>query len=301
MPGIRMQATFDQRVDTRCFGAGVPRSAGGQGGDLWSAIDAIANVAERSMAAAWRLWAQRSAIEALMASTNGGLRDYRLPALLDGTAHGTTALASAAADLEPGTPLPLTGTDTGRGWRLQGDLPWVTNLPDDLYLIAVPVSLAGAQDYSVLLLSSEHDVLRRTPLDLPGLLGTHTVSVELRQVHFREDETLHDDGAAFMRQVRPALAALQCGVAIGMLRAALDSPDLRGSLRAEAKTIRLDANRCVASLGQMLDAERSQWRFDAALTIRSRLFELVQRAARLERRRFGNAAALLPRFEAMVR
>ena len=74
---------------------GVPVALGGEGGHTTDALDAISAVAEHSLAAAFVLWGHRAFIEYLLQSTNEGLRERWLPALLDGNTAGATGLSNA--------------------------------------------------------------------------------------------------------------------------------------------------------------------------------------------------------------
>lgn len=102
-----------------CCTAAFPPPWGGSG-SLQDLAQGAAGLSRASAAAAWVLWAQRLAIEALVQSGNVGLREYLLPDLLTGERAGTLPVSLATQ--------PLSGTDTGRGWRLQGLLPCVPKL-----------------------------------------------------------------------------------------------------------------------------------------------------------------------------
>jgi alkylation response protein AidB-like acyl-CoA dehydrogenase len=274
------------------FRAGVPTAMGGAGDRTWNAVLSLAAVAQHSVATAWALGSQRAAIQALMLSSNAGLRDFRLPQLVDGTLYGSTALGSATIERQGGDPLPLVGKDTGRGWRLNGRLSLAANLPNDLFALVVPVALAGAADYSVLLLTSEHDGLRTRPIDMDGLRGAFPVSLELKQVHFREDELLHADGAAFMHRLRPVLFAFQSAVAIGLIEAALYSVACKqcgGTLEAQMHGIRADSDHAVSALKHLVDAASADARLEAYAVLRGRLFDLARNACLLESRAMSDA------------
>ena len=269
------------------FRAGVPTAMGGVGDRIWSAVLSLAALAQHSVAAAWALGSQRAAIEALMLSSNAGLRDFRLPQLMDGSLYGSTALASATLERKAGDQLPLVGKDTGRGWRLNGQLASAANLPNDLFALVVPVALAGAADYSVLLLTSEHDGLDSRPIDMDGLRGAFPVSLELKQVHFREDELLHADGAAFMHRLRPVLFAFQSAIAIGLIEAALYSVACKqcgGAMESEMHAIRADSDYAVAALKHLVDPVPAGARLEAHTALRGRLFDIARRACLLESR-----------------
>jgi len=195
---------------------GVAVAQGGAGGDLGDAVEAVALLARHSLTAAWVLTCQHSFIGLLLAASNIGLREYLLPALLEGTQAGCV----------PGLGMPgpisaaLQAHDTGRGWRLQGELPEVSNLMRDGHLLAAPAVFEGSP--SLVLLSSDQDGLHKAPwADLPAARGACTANVAVTQVYFREDELLHGDAQALADALRPTWLALQAGLGLGLAEAAL--------------------------------------------------------------------------------
>ena len=131
------------------FRVGVPAAQGGSGGTTADAIEAIAAVAERSLIAAFVFWGQRTFIEYLLHSPNAGLRERYLPALLTGELAGATGLSNAMKFLSGIESLSISATPFGDGWRLAGNLPWVTNLRRAGFGVAAavqPASGAAAEE-----------------------------------------------------------------------------------------------------------------------------------------------------------
>ena len=218
-------------------GISVPRAQGGAGGRLCDAVESIIELAERSTTAAMRLWAHETLVDCLRQSGNVGLRDYHLPSLLEGSIAGTALLWPQISSLYGNASPAAMAHDTGRGWRLQGRLPPAHNLQRDWYVAAVPVAFAGSPTYSVVLLTSEHDGVRRVNggAALLDQEGEATVTLEFDRVLFREDELIASDGPALVELLRPAALVLRCGVLVGRMRA-----QLRNGTLPAAHTQRLD-------------------------------------------------------------
>lgn len=174
---------------TRVLRLGVPREHGGVGGCLRDAVEATASVAARDPADAAKLWAQRVLIEYLLHSPNVALRDYQLPALLERSIAGTAALWPLSGWSPARAPVAVVATDTGRGWHLDGHLPAIPNLDNDWYVAAIPIIFPASSTYSVGLVSSEQDGVSRAD----GL-----TTLQLRRVHFREDELIALDGPSLL-------------------------------------------------------------------------------------------------------
>lgn len=156
----------------------------------------LRRLAAEDPAAAARCAAQAQAVAALARARNRGLAEHLLPALLSGE-------RAACAAAGPGQ-APLVGTDTGRGWRLDGVLSGLANLSREGFTVLAPARLAGATGWVAL--RSEEDGLDLLPphpaQPLPWARAAQLGDVRCRAVFFREDEWLGDEDLA------PALQAL---------------------------------------------------------------------------------------------
>lgn len=181
-------------VDSDLLRCGLPAALGGNGGTLIDLAQAAARLAERSAASGHILWAQRMAIEAIAGSTNIGLREYLLPDLLSGERAASMPLSAR----------PLTGHDTGRGWRLDGQLDRVPNWQWMGCSIVTPVLLGTAPGWVVL--RSEEDGLRIGACAQAAPPLSRSVSVHCAGVFFREDEWL--GGPELAERLAPLAQAL---------------------------------------------------------------------------------------------
>ena len=145
---------------------------------------------------------QRLAIEALRGACNQGLAHYLLPQMLHAERAAALPLRLDVA--------PLSGQDTGRGWRLTGLLPWVANAPAGSFTLVAPVRL-GDEGQGWAALRGEEDGLDVLPPHAPDTppsawprwrQAAGLGDVRCRAFFFREDEWLGDDDAT------PALQAL---------------------------------------------------------------------------------------------
>ncbi|ODP31448.1 acyl-CoA dehydrogenase family protein [Pandoraea sp. ISTKB] len=206
---------------------GVPVELGGTGGTIGDAIDNVAEVAGHSFAAAFVLWGQRTFIEYLLQSPNRALRDRLLPALLCGELAGATGLSNAMKFLSAIEPLQIRATDTPRGnganaWRINGGLPWITNLRKQGFVAAAAVDHEAGGPPSIFAIA--HDapgVTRSDDLDLIGLRGTNTAALQMAETPLTDDDRITDDAPAWLVRVRPAFLGLQCGMSLGLARRSL--------------------------------------------------------------------------------
>ncbi|AUT74245.1 acyl-CoA dehydrogenase family protein [Paraburkholderia hospita] len=231
------------------FGIGVPLALGGGGGSIADAIGAVAQVAQRSVTAAFVLWGHRTFIEYLLNSPNTTLRDRWLPALLTGEIAGATGLSNAMKFLSNIESLQMHAVRQASGWTLNGSLPWITNLRREGFLAAAAFDHAGAASPSIFAIPNDTDGAHRSDdLDLIGLRASNTAALTLKDVVLDEQYQISADAPAFLARVRPAFLGLQCGLSLGLARRALAAvaeagDGTRAAIRSEAARVeaRLDA------------------------------------------------------------
>ncbi|WP_144152682.1 acyl-CoA dehydrogenase family protein [Paraburkholderia sp. BCC1885] len=236
---------------------GVPVSLGGCGGSTVEAIEAVASVAEHSLAAAFVFWGQRTFIEYLLHSPNEGLRSRALPALLAGELAGATGLSNAMKYLSSiealqmnATPLNPGSQGAGQQWTLNGSLPWITNLRREGFLAAAAFDHNDGAPPSIFALP--HDapgLVRSDDLDLIALRSSNTAALRLDGTVLDASWQITDDARGFLLHVRPAFLGLQCGMSIGLARRALAAVD--ASSAAARAAVANEASELAHELGAL--------------------------------------------------
>lgn len=189
---------FQLVVETGLLRCAVPRALGGNGGSLDDLARGASAIATHGRAAAWILWAQRTAIEALVHSPNVAVREYLLPAMLDGELAGTLPLALETK--------PVLAEEVANGFKLYGLLEHVPNLQWSGFSLIAPIRRLGQPIEWVVLRSEESGL--RVGIDLEGDFwhGSRTASVTLDGAFFRIDEWLN--GPSMVRAILPVMEAL---------------------------------------------------------------------------------------------
>ncbi|MFK3788905.1 MULTISPECIES: acyl-CoA dehydrogenase family protein [Pseudomonas] len=201
---------------------GIDQDLGGSGGDLTDTLEAMAEVASHSLAAAFVCWGQRAFIEYLLHSPNQALRERLLPALLSGELAGATGLSNAMKFLSGIEALQVRARDQEYGWSLNGRLHWVTNLRRSGFVVAAAVEREEGGAPLILAIPDALPGLQRSDdLQLMGLQSSNTAALDLEQVQLTRDWLLHDDARVFLPAVRPGFLGLQCALSIGLARRAL--------------------------------------------------------------------------------
>jgi alkylation response protein AidB-like acyl-CoA dehydrogenase len=200
---------------------GVPTEQGGAGGDVVDGVEAIAQVASRSLTAAFVLWGQRAFVEYLLQSDNHALRERLLADLLAGRKAGATGLSNAMKFLSGIEQLGVQAKAQDDGWLLNGALPWVTNLRKSGFSVAAAIDLPGAQPFVAALPDDLPNLVRSEDLQLLGLQSSNTAALKLDNVSLGREWLLAADARSYLPRVRPSFLGLQCGMAIGLTRRCL--------------------------------------------------------------------------------
>ena len=292
-------ALLGELARANLFTIAVPKPLGGDGQAPHQAVQAIAEVAEYSLTAAFVLWAQRAFIDYLCVSDNQAAREHWLPDLLQGKLAGATGLSNAMKFLSKLEPLQVAEQFSAAGERqVAGRLPWVTNLQRAGFVVAAAVqpSVAGKQPAIVVLDSSAQGIIRSEDLDLLGLRGSNTAAIQLDAVALPAHAVLAEEGLSFLKRARPMFLSLQCGMSIGLIRAALRAAEQVGAAREVLQPRITRAWEVLDAQWQLLQTGLDSGQFveDAAalFNIRLTLAALVQEAIQLELQGSGGRAYL---------
>lgn len=216
------QHVLAQLAGAEVLGVGISPALGGSGGNLADAVEVLAEVASHSLAAAFVFWGQRAFIEYLLQSPNTVLREGLLPSLLVGELAGATGLSNAMKFLSGIETLQVRASPQDQGWTLNGRLHWVTNLRKSGFVVAAAIDdEAGGAPFILAIPDALAGVQRSADLQLMGLQSSNTAALDLQEVEVDRNWLLHEDARVFLPAVRPAFLGLQCGLAIGLARRAL--------------------------------------------------------------------------------
>ncbi|CAM2899082.1 acyl-CoA dehydrogenase family protein [Pseudomonas fluorescens] len=292
------QEVLPRLADANVLRIGVPKALGGLGGDVTGAVDAIANVASHSLAAAFVFWGQRSFIEYLLQSPNERLREQLLPDLLSGKLAGATGLSNAMKFLSGIEALQISAEPNDHGWTLNGRLHWVTNLRKNGFVAAAAIEQAGGGAPFILAIPDSVAGLQRSrDLELMGLQSSNTAALGLEGVELSRDWLLHEDARKFLPAVRPAFLGLQCGMSIGLARRSLAEVAnhlgaSRTVLRDELEALRVTLDHLVTELKKGLLAGRFAAEPVPLFKLRIALAETAASAVQLELQASGGKAYL---------
>jgi alkylation response protein AidB-like acyl-CoA dehydrogenase len=211
--------------------------ADGTGG-LAAAIADMATVGETCGSTAFCMWCQDALAWYLDRSPNRDLTGRLLADVSSGRRLGGTGLSNPMKSFSGIEPLALKGERVTGGWRVNGRLPWVSNLGEDHLFASVFTAADGHRVMAVFDCGAEGVKLAQNAHFI-ALEGTRTFTVLLRDVFIEDADVIAEDAATFVPTIRQGFVLLQLGMALGAARGVADAMDADVSARANAKWLPL--------------------------------------------------------------
>ncbi len=201
--------------------------AGAAPGDFASAICAMAEVSRVCGATGFMVWCQQVCGLYLQQSGNPALTGEVLQRHIGGVQLGATGMSNpmkAYAGIEP---LLLKATPCDGGYRINGTLPWVSNLGPDHYA-GVLAGIEGLPD------GETREVMFLLRCDAPGvelrhcpsfsaMEGTNTWALRCTDYVIGADDIIADPAKPWIARIRAGFILLQTGFGLGVTQGAIDS------------------------------------------------------------------------------
>ena len=196
---------------------------GQSAGDYMAAIRAMAEVSRVCGASGFMVWCQQVCGLYLQQSGNPVLTGDRLAAHSSGQRLGGTGMSNPMKSYAGIETLLLHARPVPGGYRVNGTLPWVSNLGPDHYAGV----LAGV-------VGEDREIIFALPCDAPGvelrncpsfsaMEGTNTWAIRCSDVFIGADHLLADPARPYIARIRGAFILLQCGFGLGVAQGAIDS------------------------------------------------------------------------------
>jgi len=200
---------------------------GAAAGDYASAIRASAEVSRVCGATGFMVWCQQVCGLYLQQSGNPALTGNCLQQHISGARLGGTGMSNpmkAYAGIEP---LLLKATPCPGGYRVNGTLPWVSNLGADHYagVLAGVQGLPDGESREVMFLlrcDAPGVELRNCP-SFSAMEGTNTWALRLTDHFIGADAIIADPAKPWIARIRAGFILLQCGFGLGVTQGAIDS------------------------------------------------------------------------------
>lgn len=194
--------------------------------ELTQAILTMANTSEACLSTGFCVWCQDTLAWYISSSDNDFLKSEILPKVAEGSALGGTGMSNPMKAIGEIEPMRLKGVKVPGGYKVKGQLPWVSNLIDGGYFGTMfHVEVEGEEtpkrvmavfhaDWDGLSLKLDHDFV--------AMGGTATQAVRMRDVFLPDEYVLGDPADEYLKRIRPGFTLLQCGMAAGMISSCID-------------------------------------------------------------------------------
>ena len=224
--GAYPQDVLKQLAAAGAMSAHLPKTDGTPG-DYGLAIAAMAEASKVCGATGFMMWCQSVAGLYMQASGNPALQGERLARHVRGDSLGGTGLSNPMKSFAQIEALLLKATPVAGGYRINGTLPWVSNLAADHYfgaIAAVTSDDAGSSREIMFMLRCDAPgvTLKACP-EFSGMEGTGTFSVHCKDLFVGSDDLVADPAKPLIARIRGGFVLLQCGMAAGIVQGAIDS------------------------------------------------------------------------------
>lgn len=202
------------------FAAIAPENTATRG--LFEQIDIIRRVGEECGATAFSVWCQAACGWYLRQSTRSAVREKYAADVWSGKRLAGTGLSNTMKHLSGMEAHKLKAVKNGRGYVVNGSLPWVSNIgADHVWAVA-----AQTENGMVMLMvdGKRAGVQLKNCPTFCALEGTATLSVRLKDVHIGEDDILADSTqfADYIHAIKPGFILLQIGIGAGVIAGCLN-------------------------------------------------------------------------------
>lgn len=195
--------------------------------DYGLAIRAMAEVSRVCGATGFMVWCQAVCGLYMQQSGNPALTGPALLRHARGEGLGGTALSNPMKSYAQIESLLLKATPVDGGYRINGALPWISNLGQDHYcgaIAAVVDDTAGpAREVMFMLRCNAPGVELRECPSFSGMEGTGTYALHIKDLFIGADDLMADPARPVIAHIRAAFVMLQCGMAVGVTQGAIDS------------------------------------------------------------------------------
>jgi alkylation response protein AidB-like acyl-CoA dehydrogenase len=192
------------------------------------AINTMSQAGRFCGSTAFLIWCHDACLWYLTNTRNQNARERFLQPVISGIRLGATALSNPMKHFSGIEKLRLTGKRVSGGYRINGSLPWVSNLASDTVFACI-FDTADQPVMSLVECGTEGLQLKRT-VRFAALEGTATYSLRFDDVFVADELVLASPAEPFARSIRAGFILLQLGIGLGIIRGAID--DIRASDRS---------------------------------------------------------------------
>ncbi|MCD8565456.1 MAG: acyl-CoA/acyl-ACP dehydrogenase [Burkholderiaceae bacterium] len=192
--------------------------------DFCTALNAMASISRVCGSTGFLTWCQSVCGLYLQNASSAYLSQTLLEDHVSGFTLGGTALSNPMKSFANIEKFQLFATHTANGYRINGSLPWVSNLGPNHYCAAIAQIQGDSGRQVMFLLRCDGDGVQLQPCPkFSGMEGTGTYALHLQDYEVGADEIIADPAGPWIKRIRPAFVLLQTGWAAGIIQASIAS------------------------------------------------------------------------------
>ncbi len=228
------KAVMHQLGTAGAFAQAVAPDVGGTGRGLLGAIQSLEVISETCLSTGFMAWCQIACTWYLQNTTNQALKQQWLPQVAAGTVLAGTGLSNPMKHFAAIEKIALTAERVDGGYRLNGLLPWVSNLgPGHLFGVAArmvdattgkpQLAPTGDDRYLMAVVSDDMEGMTlRGNAHFIGMEGTNTYSCLFRDVFVADEWILAAPCEDYVETIRPGFILTQVGMGLGLVSSCVD-------------------------------------------------------------------------------
>lgn len=206
------------------FGAAVPHAFGGLGLGLAEQIAITTAVGAECGSTAFIVWCQSVSAWYLLHTPNPATREHYLVPVARGERLSGSGMSNAVKHLAGIEKIHLRARHDGDGYRIDGVLPWVSNLGEAHLLIAA--AEVEGEGYIMFAVPCDRAGLTLNPCpEFSGMEGTRTLNPRFHDVRIDADDVLAHPRqfGNYMARIKPGFVLGQVGMGLGVAQGAIAS------------------------------------------------------------------------------
>ncbi|HEX7324118.1 MAG TPA: acyl-CoA dehydrogenase family protein [Rhodanobacteraceae bacterium] len=206
------------------FGVCIPRKFGGLGLTLADQIRISGTVGAACGSTAFIVWCQSVSAWYLLHTPNAATRKRYLRRVGTGELLCGSGMSNAVKHLAGIEKLHLRARHAGDGYRIDGVLPWVSNLADEHLLIAAAEVVGEGYVMFAIHCNAPGVTLNPCPA-FSGMEGTRTLNPRFHGAHIDADAVLahpHQFGR-YLSRIKPGFVLGQAGMGLGVAEGCIAS------------------------------------------------------------------------------
>lgn len=192
-------------------------------GDMGEAIGTMDTVAQECLSTGFLTWCQDACAWYVDNSENRSLRESHLPGIASGSTLAGTGLSNPLKHFSGIESLRLKAWPEAGGYRVNGTLPWVSNLGPDHQFAAIFQVEGRDQRHVMALVDCASEGLDLQPTQpFIALEGTRTLVCRFDNVFIPEERIIADPVGPYLERIKAGFILLQLGMAQGVIRGCID-------------------------------------------------------------------------------